>query len=331
MADQPVNQNTSDEIDLGQLFQMIGRGVNKLGNFFLRVFLYLKKNAIILISLAIIGALIGFGLKFISEEKQQLDVIVKPNLESKDYLYDIVDEIAVNLKDKNESFFNEMGIAIDDTKGFEISIEPVKEDAKTADMELEYLEVLQKFEDTDLIADVLREELLKNTELHHRITFFYKSEKGNVVAQKLMEYINSNAYFNELISIQTKNALETIERNESSIAQIDTLIAEYTRSMKTNSQSSEVGKIVLENEDELNVGALLNLKNRMIQEIQTKRMELKAQSATLSIVNFGKPHKSIKPLFGKKIVLIPTILVSLFFVLSFLRYLNRKALELEKG
>ena len=45
MADQPAHQNTSDEIDLGQLFQMIGKWFNKLGVFFLRVFLYLN-NAI---------------------------------------------------------------------------------------------------------------------------------------------------------------------------------------------------------------------------------------------------------------------------------------------
>ena len=47
MAEQP-NNNTSDEIDLGQLFQMIGRGFNKLGISFLRLFLYLKKRAFIL-------------------------------------------------------------------------------------------------------------------------------------------------------------------------------------------------------------------------------------------------------------------------------------------
>ncbi len=329
MADQPINQSTSDEIDLGQLFQMIGKGFNKLGNFFLRVFLYLKKNAIILIGLFIVGVLIGYGLNFVTEEKQQVDVIVKPNLESKDYLYDVVEEIESNLKDKNEPFFNEMEISIDELKGFKIGIAPVKEEMNNGDKELEYLQVLQKFENTDLVSDVLREEVLKNSELSHRITFFYKNDSGYDIAKNLMGYINTNAYFNELITIKTKNSLETIERNEQSIAQIDTLVKAYSQRMKTNVQSAEIGKIVLDNEEQLNVGALLNLKIRMIEEIQAKRMELKAEDAAISIVNFGKPHKSVKPLFGKNIVLIPTVLVSLFFVFSFIRFLNKKASALE--
>ncbi|WP_222982643.1 hypothetical protein [Flagellimonas meishanensis] len=330
MADQPVNQNTSDEIDLGQLFQMIGKGFNKLGNFFLLVFLYLKNNAIILISLAVIGALIGFGLKFITEDKKQIDVIVKPNLESKDYLYDVVEEIDANLKDRNETFFNEMGIAIDDTKGFQISIEPVKDDVKNTDKELEYLQVLQKFEGTDLIADVLRQEVLKNTELHHRISFSFKGDKGNEMAKKMMEYINSNGYFNDLIAVQTMNSLETIERNERSIAQIDTLIANYSKKLNREQQGTDIGKIVFDNEDRLNIGSLLGLKNRMIGEIQLERIELKSKTTPLSIVNFGKPHKTSKPLFGKKIVFIPTLLISLFFLLSFLKYLNKKSSQIEK-
>ncbi len=64
MADnQPNNpQNSSDEIDLGQLFRMIGNGFNNLFKAFLRLFLYLKKNVIILLSLIIVGGAIGYGL-----------------------------------------------------------------------------------------------------------------------------------------------------------------------------------------------------------------------------------------------------------------------------
>ncbi|MCB0373835.1 MAG: hypothetical protein KDD31_12555, partial [Muricauda sp.] len=166
MADQPAKQNSSDEIDLEQLFQMIGKWFNKLGIFFLRVFLYLKKNAIILAGLVVLGGAIGYGLKFVTSEKMQLDVIVRPNLESKDYLYDVITEIESNIKSKNESFFNDMGISLEEIKGLEVFIEPVKKDMeKAAEKQLEYLEILQKFQNSDLVSDVLREELLKNAEL----------------------------------------------------------------------------------------------------------------------------------------------------------------------
>lgn len=330
MADQPTKQNTSDEIDLGQLFQMIGRGFNKLGTFFLRVFLYLKKNILILIGLAVLGVLIGYGLKMISTEKMQLDVIVRPNLESKDYLYDVVAEIESNLKSQNETLFKELGVSEEEIKGFEISIEPVNKDAeKAAEKELEYLEILQKFQDTELISDVLREELLKNTELNHRITFRYKNPEGKAIAEKLIEYINSNSYFKDLLAVHTENAIARIKQNEVLIAQIDTIIQGYSNNLGRSGNAHETGTLVLQNEEKLNVGGLLGLKSNLIKDIEDRRTELKQMTNPVNIINFGKPHQRSKAFFGKKIILIPIILLSLFFLFSFLRYLNRKAAELQ--
>jgi hypothetical protein len=330
MADQPVNQNTTDEIDLGQLFQMISKGFNKLGIFFLRIFLYLKKNALILASLVVLGAAIGYGLKFISSDKMQIDVIVRPNLESKDYLYDVVSEIESNIKAKNESFFGEIGISLEEIKGFEVSIEPVKKDMeKAAEKQLDYLEILQKFQNTDLISDVLREELLKNTELNHRISFKYIEPSGSLVAKRLIDYINSNAFFKELLAVHTENSIARIKQNEVLIAQIDTIIKGYSEKLSKPENALDSGRLVLQNEESLNVAGLLSFKSRLIEDIETRKMELKELTSPIGVINFGNPHQVKKAFFGKKIILIPIVLVSLFFLLSILRYLNRKAAEIE--
>jgi len=330
MADQPVNQNTSDEIDLGQLFQMIGKWFNKLGILFLRLFLYFKKNAIILFGLLVLGGAIGYGLKFITTDKMQIDVIVRPNLESKDYLYDVVAEIESNIKSKNESFLNRYEISQEDLKGFEISIEAVKkESAENADKELEYLEILQKFQNTDLISDVLREELLKNTELNHRISFKYNNTKGEEIAHKLLDHINSNSYFKELLLVQKENSSERIEKNEVLIAQIDTIIKSFSENLNKASSSLDTGKLVLQNEEKLNVTGLISLKTRLIEDIEAKKIELKQLTTPISIINFGNPHEVSKAFFGKKIILIPLLLIAMFFLFSILRYLNKKASEID--
>lgn len=330
MADQPVNQNSSDEIDLGQLLQMIGRGFNKLGIFFLQVFLYLKKNAIILAALVVLGGAIGYGLKFITSEKMQVDVIVRPNLESKDYLYDVISEIESNIKAKNESFFKEMGISVEDMAGFEVSIEPVKKDTeKAAEKQLEYLEILQKFQNTDLISDVLREELLKNTELNHRISFKYINPEGDVIAKKLIDYINSNSYFKELLAVHIENSIEGIKQNEVLIAQIDTIIQSYSKNLSNADKTYETGKVVLQNEEKLNVAGLLSFKSNLIEDIENRKMELKELTSPIGIINFGKPHQVSKAFFGKKIIMIPIVLLGMFFLFSIIRYLNRKAAEIE--
>ena len=330
MADQPVNQNNSDEIDLGQLFQMIRNGFNKLGVLFLRLFLYLKKSALILIGLVVLGVAIGFGLKFITTEKVQIDVIVRPNLESKDYLYDVISEIESNIKDKNPTFLNRLDITEEDLKGFEISIAAVKKEEKEDnEKQLEYLEVLQKFQNTDLIADVVREELLKKTELNHRITFTYKNSNGEEIARKLLDYINSNGYFTELLSVQKENSRERIEKSEVLISQIDTIIQSYSKNLNKQGSPLETGKLVLQNEERLNVTGLITLKTELIEDIEEKKMELKQLNGPISIINFGNPHQVGKAFFGKKIIVLPLLFIAIFFLLSFLKYLNRKASEIE--
>ena len=64
MADQQTSKETTsnDEIDLGQLFKMIGNGFNRVFQWFLGVFIYFKKNFLILIILLVVGVLIALGL-----------------------------------------------------------------------------------------------------------------------------------------------------------------------------------------------------------------------------------------------------------------------------
>ncbi len=148
MAKEPKTNSTSsnDEIDLGQLFQMIGRGFNRIFRGLLSVFLYFKRNAIILVVLAILGALTGFGLNQIVSKKMKSEVIVSPNLESKNYLYDVVAELQANIKAKDTVFFKSLGIDVEKLKDFEIEVTPVSgSNKKNLETEMKYLELLQSF------------------------------------------------------------------------------------------------------------------------------------------------------------------------------------------
>jgi hypothetical protein len=107
MADNQFNKanNSSDEIDLGQLFNLINKGFNNLFKRFLRLFLYLKRNALLLLGLVVIGVAIGYLLNQVVSKKLKTEVIVRPQFESKNYLYDVVNEIQANIKAKDTAFF----------------------------------------------------------------------------------------------------------------------------------------------------------------------------------------------------------------------------------
>ncbi|WP_420603505.1 hypothetical protein [Flagellimonas sp.] len=328
MAEQPINQNTSDEIDLGQLFQMIGRGFNKLGIAFLRLFLYLKKNAFILGGLLIIGLAAGYGLNKITTKKKKIEVIVKPNLDSENYLYDVVEQINNNIKSKDTLFFESIGITTLNLSQLKVSVEPIEQEGdKKGD--LEYLELLEKFQDNGQFSDVIRVELLSRSAINHRITFLFKDAlEGQVFAQKTMEYINSNKYFEELVTISKENAVEKIKKNEVLINQIDGLISAYSQNLTKNNNQNTDGRIVLDGNEKMDVTGLFQLKNSLIRDIERKKLEIKEQDKALSVVNFGNAQEVKKSFLGKQIVLIPLIFIGGFFLWSILKYLNDKAREL---
>jgi hypothetical protein len=323
----PNQKNNSDEIDLGQLFKMIGNGFNNLFKAFLRLFLYFKKNAIILLALVIVGAGIGYGLSKIISKKLKTEVIVKPQMDSKNYLYDVIDEIQANLRARDTAFFKSIGIDDITFEGLEISIGKVQADGGD-EGESKYLELLQSFENTDAISDIVRAELQNKSSFNHRIIFLYNdAAKGQDFAKKVMDYINGNEYFTGLIAIYMTNATSRIKENQQLLIQVDEIITNYAKNMGTGNVPSGNDRIVLDNKESLNITGLFELKNSLIKDIESKKIELEDRTEVIKVINFGSTQPVKKSFFAKAIVIIPLALIGLFFLISFLRYLNRRAAE----
>ncbi|WP_276168611.1 hypothetical protein [Zobellia alginiliquefaciens] len=333
MSDKPNSASTSDEIDLGQLFKMIANGFNRVGIAFLRVFLYLKKNALLLIGLIALGIIISFILSSFINKKLKTEAIVRPNFDSTDYVYDVIDEIQSNISSQDTAFFQKIDLSVEDLKGFRIEIEPIEDPEETkeeAEQELRYLELLQDFKEESFVVDIVRSELTKKSIIAHRITFTYiDADKGNQIAEKLLDYINDNSYYDKVKSTSRENAQLRINKNTALIAQIDNLIDNYTRTLLRDDSQKAQGNVYMENESALNISSLLSLKNRFLKEIEEKKSELTEQTEILSVINMGKTQVYKKPLFNNTFFLIPTVLVVLFFMISFILFLNRKAKELQ--
>ena len=328
MADQNAQSKSSnDEIDLGQLLKMIGNGFNRLGIFFLRVFLYLKKNALKLLGLVILGVAISFLLSTLVDKKLKTEAIVQPNFDGEDYLYDVIDEIQANISSKDSAFLKTVGVSTDEVKGFKVEIQPIiaeEEVKEEVEQDLQYLELLQSFKDESFAIDIMRSELTKKSIVPHRITFTYtNSEKGIKIVEKLLAYINDNDYYQSLSSVFRDNAQLRIDENGKLIEQIDELVNNYTKTLLQKEQAPT--SVYMENESALNISSLLVLKNRMIKEIEEKKLELNSQSQVISILNMGKSQAVRKPFFNNKFFLLPLGLVVLFFIVSFLGFMNRKA------
>ncbi|SHJ58624.1 hypothetical protein SAMN04488007_0796 [Maribacter aquivivus] len=324
----PSTQTNSDEIDLGQLFKLIRRGFNAIFRWILRVFLYLKKNLLLLIGLVVVGLAIGYGLNQIISKKYKTEVIVKPQIESKNYLYDVINEIQSNIKSKDTLFFNSIGINNIDFSGLNIEINRVAE-VGNSESDIQYLELLQSFENTDAIADIVRAELENKSSFNHRITFYYKNvEFGKEFSVKILTYINTNKYFNTLLQVYRGNAKGRIVEDEKLLKQVDEIITNYTSGLANEVNNIISERIVLDNQEQVNIADIFQYKTGLIKDIEIKKLELQERLVPVIIINMGQPQVEQKSFFGKSIVLIPIIFVCVFFILSAIVYLNKKSKSL---
>tara|TARA_R110002167_G_scaffold206691_18_gene410809 strand:- start:15668 stop:16675 length:1008 start_codon:yes stop_codon:yes gene_type:complete len=327
------HKSDSGEIDLGALLRMFRKGLNLIFKGILRIFLYLKKNAIKLGALILIGMVLGLSLNLIVDKKLKTEVIVKPNFESKDYLYDVVEEIQANILSKDTLFFRKLDIDVKDMRGFEISIEPIENlelDNEKIKEDNNYLEILQYYKDNDFVLKVIKSEILKKSGLTHRITFLHKNQiKGEDFVRKLMGYINANPYFNELQQVYHENSQFKIDRNQELIKQIDELVANYTAQLsQNNSTSASTGMVLLDNEKGLDVPNLLGLKNLLLRQIEQTNINIVEEKSAIGIINFGKTQVIKQQFLNKSFMNVPLILVLLFFAWSLMGYLNKKSKEL---
>lgn len=330
---QPNTPSSSDEIDLGQLLQLVRRGLNGIFRGILRIFLFLKRNMIKLAGLLVIGVAIGFLLNRVVDDRLQTEVIVKPNFESKEYLYSVVEELKSKILAKDTLFFKNIDIDVNQLRNFKVKIEPIEEelevDKNMAEENNKYLEILQNYKDQDFVLDVIKSEILKKSDYTHRITFTHKNPvRGADYVGKILNYINSNPHFAQLQQVNSQNAKSRVEKNQDLIEQIDVLVTNFSNGLKSGSNQTSQG-MLLESDNASDIYSILSLKSHLIKEIERMQFELAEQNEAISVLNLGKTHVVKKPFFAKNLVLVPVLLLGLFFLASLISYLNRKSIEIQ--
>jgi hypothetical protein len=241
MADQPVQQNNSDEIDLGQLFQMIGRGFQKFFNFIASIFkgvfhlimlflLFVQKNIIVIGTALILGGAGGFILDQVIPEKYISRMVVEPNFNSVQQLYN------------NIAFYNDLAKAEDSvalatalniTEHEAASIKEIFTDSYSDEnQKIKLFDQFIKELDTTTIKAIDYENYLQNfNSMDARFHQISLISTDNRVAKKAQPAIINSISVNEYFKLQKRindenlKLQEEIYRNQ--LAEIDSLQSLY--------------------------------------------------------------------------------------------------------
>ena len=343
MADQTNNRPStpSDEIDLGQLFQIIGRGFQKLFNFLGSIFkglfhililflLFLQKNVIVLGIAVVVGAVGGYILDSIKPERYISKMVVEPNFNSVQQLYNNID------------FYNDLAaakdsIALADALDIEqseaASIKEIFVDSYSDEnQKIKLFDEFVRELDTSTVKAIDFESYLKNfNSMDARFHQISLISTNNLVAKKaqpaIVQSISSNDYFELQKRINDSN----IELQDSIInkqlSEIDSLqqlyktilVKEADKPMQgTNINLAENGES--QNKELALVKEREILKNRLV---QLNREKANKASILNVISDFPNRGVKVKGLWKSYKFVLPLMLIFLVILLQSLLQINK--------
>jgi len=335
MAKELKSNNTSsnDEIDLGQLFQMIGKGFKNVYTFFENIFkgifhliilflLFIKGHFLKFAIAGIVGAGIGIYMDFVKETIYSSSMVVEPNFNSAQQLYN------------NIGFYNELAEAQDSVALAEALDISVLEAASIKKMTVEsYSDENQKVQlfdkfvrslDTTTQRAIDMENYLKNFNSidarFHTITLLTTNNTiAKTVQPTIINSIARNAYFQLQQSINDKNLDLQDSIYKKQLVEIDSLQQLYKRVMEKQAENPLQGTNINLGDnttDENKELALINQVDKFKQSLVVLNQERANKSSILNVIS-AFPRKGVEAggVWNHYKYLIPMTLIVLVFII----------------
>ncbi|WOD45038.1 hypothetical protein [Hwangdonia lutea] len=345
-------QNPSEEVDLGQLFKLIGNAFDRFFKFigsilnglflaFVWVVFFLKKHFIKFVIAGIVGVALGILFEKTSEPVYKSYITVKQNYNTGENLYNAI------------SYYNDL-VRQGDISTLE-GVLDIKQDALSSIIDLEIESIIsenQKIQaydsyiktlDSTVAATVTYESFLKNDkDYNHRyqqITIKAKERNSfSAVFNNIIENINSNPYFKRVQEKDIKALNEQAAAINRSLIKSDTLLSVYQKAIikAAENNNNSQARITIDNKDTGSSTKEFELYSKDL-ELREKLVEIERNIAdkqhiieiTSSKQDSGSMDNS-KEIFGEPMGLksyYALILLTLTFLvligLEFIKFLGR--------
>ncbi len=253
---QPTNTNSKEEeVDLGSLFVIIGKGFstffNFIGTIFIGIFnfsiailIFLKENAIKIGIAAVIGLVAGIVLEVNSSKKYSSNLLVEPNFESTRQLYNTIDYYNDLVQQKDTVALQNI-FGLDNTSAASIKkfqIEPVKVDT----------DIINSYDALILSVDSLTIRSYEYLDFKAAFTNYdYSVHEISVIAEKnnvfnkldevIIASVVNNKYFNRIKVLTNESLNRTDSLYRQNLTQIDVLRKVYMEVMLEEAQKQTTG------------------------------------------------------------------------------------------
>ncbi|HET8810827.1 MAG TPA: hypothetical protein VFM65_11260 [Flavobacteriaceae bacterium] len=317
------SKHPSEEVDLGYLFNRIGRFLKKCVKALFLIIAFFIKYIIIIVVLIVIGFGLGYYVDNYSKENYINEVIVVPNFESTDYLYAKVDALNAKISLKDEDYLK-TAIGPHFKSLQEVKIEPIIDVYRFVSKSKENIDIFKTLSENQDMKEFLEESITSKNYKYHRITFVIKGENSKEIIGAILKSFNDNQHFKKYQAVAQKNTQIQISENTETVAEIDSILKSMAASLAQKADSP-----VFINAS----GELYDFLKRK-QELLNERLELQKQQIDQSeIIKKVSGSYNIVDLetirISKKIVY-PFLLVLLFCGVFFAIFSYKKLKHIAK-
>ena len=333
MSKDSQQQNQSEEVDLGQLFKVIGNGFSSffrgiatifkgffqglvliLLHFFKRIFWY--------VGAVVIGLVLGFILNATTEKSYGANMFIKTNFDSGRQVYENIKQL--NQLASVDTDTVELGkiLNISPTEASKLKgfyIKPGTEENMIAEMYSEYRLNLDSISQTEVTYKSYKESLSSYALPVHQIgvastdKFIFKE-----IEKAFTKELVNNDYLDELAMVNAENLKREKEALENQVIKSGYLIDEYLKIKISQSEKPESNGTTLYMGDTEASNSSVNeaelLKEQLILEEQKREVlqRMVAEKDVLSVISgFPSSGYDISTWKGKKYFTIPIVMFTL--------------------
>ncbi len=314
------------EIDLSQISNRISGFFKNINTSLFKIIQFMLRKKWIIGALLFIGFAAGFYLDAFQKTYNH-EVIVAPNFGSTDYMYSKISLISSKIQENDTVYLKSIGIN-KSNKIQNIEIQPIVDVYKFINGSEQNFEFLKLLSEDAVLSKVITESLTSKNYPYHLLTITSATKSvNNSMIEPILKYLNNNDFFQKTQVINLENIQNKIKGNENQIAQIDTLLHQYS----TSANKTKGGNLVYYNEN-TQVNELLKTKDALIKEKGTLRTDLINVDKTIKDISIITNIKNTNSINGKMKLIIPFLFISLYLLVHFfIAFYKKQSLLAQKN
>ena len=323
--------STTNEVDLRYVGQKVKGFATKANDYFFDFIMFLKRNIIIIVIIALAGFAYGF-YKDSLDQSYEHKVLVIPNFKSVEYLYQQAEKLNNKIGEQDLDYFRKMGVKYPANLA-KIEVQPVVDiydfvdDVEVYEMNDKKFDLFKLISESGDINAMLKEHSTSKNYKYHTIIIRTggKATEEDVIAP-ILKHLNSNEYFSKIQKAYQQNLDYKLSQNDTLVKQMDNLLVDFSKIMRNTSNN------ITYYHNETDLGDIINIKERTI----AKRDKYLADRVNFtSTINEMATLMNVRyktKLTGLMMFVYPILFVGLFCVIMFIiayyksQVRNRKAL-----